>query len=166
MIKNPKHFHLSAPSQLNQTIECDCVKKVKNTNSSCKTHDATKQLYSRGTELVYKTHDKSDQLFKESIKGNNIFQPKTIILNEETISNNSDVNPTGLEEDIGHNLHDVTSCQVYDNKCESKIIHEPNNAHIKRAIMVQNKHDKNDIDKTTTTYRARDNFVLYIQQLR
>ena len=27
MIKNPKHFHLSTPSQLNQKIECDFVKK-------------------------------------------------------------------------------------------------------------------------------------------
>ena len=91
---------------------------------------------------------------KETIKRDNIFYPKATISNEETISNNSDVNPTGLEEDIRHNLHNVTSCQVYDNECTTKSIHEPNNAHIKRAIMVQNKHDKDDIDKTARNYRA------------
>ena len=75
-------------------------------------------------------------MFKETIKGDNILHPKVIISNEEIISNNSDVNPTGLEEDSGHTLHDVTTCQVYDAECKTKIIPEPNNAHIKRAIMV------------------------------
>ena len=92
---------------------------------------------------------------KQSIKEDNIFHQKTIISNEETISNNSDVNPTGLEEDIGHNLHDVTSCQVYDNDCESNSIYEPNNAHIKREITFHIKHGKDDITTTATTYGVR-----------
>ena len=76
--------------------------------------------------------------------------------NEDIISNNFDVNPTGLEEDIGHNLYDVTSCQFYDNECESKSIHDPNNEHIKREITIHNKHDKDDIARAATTYKARN----------
>ena len=33
----------------------------------------------------------------------------------------------GLEEDIGQNHHNVTSCQFYDKECVTKSILEPNN---------------------------------------
>ena len=98
---------------------------------------------------------------KESIRGDNIFQPKAIISNEETISNNYDINPTVLEEDIGHILHDIISFQVYDIECKCKRIDEPNNAHIKSAITFQNK-----ISLGLLQLIEQETFVLYIQHLR
>ena len=65
MMKKPKLFPLRTPSQLKQTLDCDFVTQIKNTVSSCKTHDATKKLYSGDTALVYKTHDASEQLSKK-----------------------------------------------------------------------------------------------------
>ena len=135
-MKKPNLFHFRAPSQLKQTFGCDFVTEVKHNDSSCKTSDTTKKRYSGDTASICKPYDASEQLFKDTIKGDNILHPKAIISNEEIISNNSDVNSTGLEEDSGHTLHDVTTCPVYDTECTTKNIPEPNNANIKRAIMV------------------------------
>ena len=108
MIKKPKLFHLSAPSQLKQTLDCAFLPKVKNTDSRCKTRDTTKILYTGDIALVRKTQDTPEQLSKTSTKGDNLLYSKGIISNEETISNNSDVTTHGLEEDVGKKPHDVT----------------------------------------------------------
>ena len=101
MIKKPKLFHLSALSQLKQKLDCIFLLKVKNTDSRCKTSDATKTLYTKDIALVRKTQYAPEQLSKTSTKGDNLLYPKGIILNEETINNNSDVTTYGLEEDTG-----------------------------------------------------------------
>ena len=54
MIKKHKLFHLSAPSQLKQTLDCAFLPKVKNTDSRCKTRDTTKKLYTGDIALVRK----------------------------------------------------------------------------------------------------------------
>ena len=122
MIKKHKLFQLRAPS-----LDCAFLPKVKNTDSRCKTRDATKKLYTEDIALVRKTHDAPEQLSKITIKGDNILYPKGVILNEEIISNNSDATPYGLEKDIGNYPHNVISCQVYDNECITTSIPDPNN---------------------------------------
>ena len=128
MIKNHKLFQLSAPSQLKQTLYCAFfLPKVKNTDSRCKTSDATKTLYTKDIALVRKTQYAPEQLSKTSTKGDKFQFPKDVISNEETISDNSAVTTYGLEEDIGNNHHEVTSCQVYEKKGETTSITERNN---------------------------------------
>ena len=126
MMKKHKLFHLSAPSQIKQTLDCVFLPKVRNTDSRCKTRDATKKLYTEDIAIVRKAQDAPEQLFKTSTKGDNLQYPKGILSNEETISNNSDVTTYGLEEDIGKIPHDVTSCQVYDKEYEITSIPEFN----------------------------------------
>ena len=103
-----------------------CLPKVKNTESRCKTRDATKKLYTNAIALVRKTQDASEQLSKPSIKGDKSQLLKDIILNEETIRDNSAVTIYGLEEDSGKIPHDVPSCQVYDKEGEPTSITELN----------------------------------------
>ena len=85
-IKKPKLFHLSAPSYLKQTLDCDVLPKVKNTDSRCKTRNGTKKLYTENIALVRKTQDTPEQLSKTSTKGDNLQYPKGIISNEKTIN--------------------------------------------------------------------------------
>ena len=85
------------------------------------------KLYIKDIELVRKTQDAPEKLSKTSTKGDNLQYLKGIISNKETISNNSAVTIYELEEDIGKNHHDVTSCQVYDKESETTSITEPNN---------------------------------------
>ena len=127
MKKKLKKFQLSAPSQLKQTLDYAFLPKVKNTDSRCKTRDATKKLYTEDIALVRKTQDAPENLSKTSTKRDNLQYPQGLISNEETTSENSAVTMYVIEENIGKTHHDVTSCQVYDKEGETTSITEPNN---------------------------------------
>ena len=65
----------------------------------------------------------------------------------------------GLEEDIGQNHYDVTSCQFYDKECVTKIIIEPNNANqVERTKLNEIK------EKSESTLDSKLDLVEYINE--